>query len=147
VIEKALAQSGLDLDVLDRLDVAVVVTDINGRIFLWNRAAERLYGYQRERMLGADVMELFVRPEDLADADGIMEAVLAGRTWTGEFRVRCGDGGTKRVRIIDVPLARDGTVVGVVGCARELEVSSDGAADDDAVVLEALAEAGLTVNT
>jgi PAS domain S-box-containing protein len=145
VVEKALVQPGVDLEMLDGLDVALVVTDVNGRIFLWNRAAERLYGYPRDRMLGADVLELFVRPEDLADAGDIMGAVLAGRTWTGEFRVRCADGGSKPVRITDVPLLRDGVVVGVAGCAEEVGGSLDGVADRDAQLLSALSRAGLTV--
>ena len=145
MVEKALAQPGVDLEVLDGLDLAVVVTDIDGRIFLWNRAAERLYGHPRERMLGADVMELFVRPEDLADAGDIMQTVLAGRPWTGEFRARCGEGGSKLVRITDVPLVRDGLVVGVVGCAEEVAVKASTHDEHEAHALRALAQAGLTV--
>ena len=147
MIEKALAQAGLDLESLDRLDVAVIVTAVNGRIFLWNRAAERLYGYPRDRMLGADVMELFVRPEDFSEADDVMATVLAGRSWTGEFRVRCGDGTTKLMRITDAPLARDGRIVGVVGYAEEGGAAAAPNADRDKQLLQALSEAGLNVGT
>jgi PAS domain S-box-containing protein len=143
VIEKALASAGLDLELLEGLEVAVVVTDVNGRIFLWNRAAERLYGYPRDRMLGADVIELFVRPEDVEHADDIMETVLAGRTWTGTFRVRCGDGSSKLVRITDAPLQRDGVLVGVVGYAEEVGAQSPPGAERDLELLRKLGDAGL----
>ncbi len=110
----------LDLALLDALDAAVVVSDPSGQIFLWNRAAEALYGYSREDMLGANVMELLVRPEDRELGGEIMTKVLAGQAWTGEFPVRCADGSTKRVQITDSPLVRDGRLVGVVGLAEDV---------------------------
>lgn len=110
----------VDAGLLDALPSALIVSDTQGVILLWNRAAERLYGHSREQMLGANVMELLVRPQDHELAGEIMAQVLAGRTWTGEFPVRCAGGTTKVVRITDSPVIQDGELVGVVGLAEEV---------------------------
>jgi PAS domain S-box-containing protein len=114
------AQLRGDAALLDAISAAVIATDLEGRIFYWNRAAERLYGYPRDRMLGGNVMDLFVLPDDRSDAEDIMKAVLAGESWTGEFPVRRGDGRSIRVRITDSPLMSDGAVIGVVGVAEDI---------------------------
>ncbi|MEY2897480.1 MAG: hypothetical protein RL669_1749 [Pseudomonadota bacterium] len=44
----------------------VVAIDADGRVFLVNRAAERLLGYARAQMLGRDVAELMIPPEQRA---------------------------------------------------------------------------------
>ena len=53
-----------DAALLDAIAAAVVATDTTGKIFYFNRAGERLYGYAAEDMLGANVMQLFVEPVD-----------------------------------------------------------------------------------
>ena len=106
--------------ILEALTAAVIVTDVQGRVFLWNRAAERLYGYPREQMLGASVLDLFVRLDDQEEASEIMVRVLAGETWSGEFPVRCADGTSRLVRITDAPVRVDGETVAVVGIADDI---------------------------
>ena len=77
-----------DVALLDAIAAAVVATDTTGTIFYFNRAAEQLYGYSREQMLGANVMELLVEPVDQISAEEIMSSVLSGHRWSGQFRVR-----------------------------------------------------------
>jgi PAS domain S-box-containing protein len=113
-----------DAALLDAIAAAVVATDTAGRIFYFNRAAESMYGYPREEMLGANVMELLVEPVDQIPADEIMSTVLAGRRWSGHFRVRRKGGDTLLVRITDTPIIENGQVVGVIGVAEDR-------ADDD----------------
>lgn len=120
----ALAMIEWQAELLDSLQSALIVTDREGNVLLWNRAAERFYGYDREQMQGSNVMVLFVPGEELNHAMSIMDKVLAGQTWTGEFPVACANGTRKRVRITDSPLIRDGEVVGVVGLAEELPAES-----------------------
>jgi PAS domain S-box-containing protein len=109
-----------DTALLEAIAAAVVATDTAGKIFYFNRAAERMYGYLAEEMLGAIVMQLLVEPVDQIPAEGIMATVLAGDRWSGHFRVRRKAGGTTVVRITDTPIIENGRVVGVIGVAEDL---------------------------
>jgi PAS domain S-box-containing protein len=104
---------------LDAINPAVVATDVEGRIVYVNRAAEELYGYARAQLLGGNVMDLLVEPVDQIPAGEIMETVLAGGRWRGQFRVMGADG-PRIVHITDSPLFQDGEVVGVIGVAEPL---------------------------
>lgn len=42
---------------------AIVVTDLDGKVTLWNRGAARIFGYDSEEIVGRDAERLFV-PED-----------------------------------------------------------------------------------
>ena len=48
--------------ILDSDPTAVVTLDVNGRVLEFNRAAERLFGYQRREVVGRFGPELFVPP-------------------------------------------------------------------------------------
>src|SRR3954469_5945889 len=109
-----------DAPLLDAIAAAVIATDLDGRIFYWNTAAERLYGFGRQQMLGANVAELLIAPEDQEQGAQIMATVLRGETWSGIFQVRIAGGGSRSVRITDTPLLSDGVVVGVIGVAEDI---------------------------
>ena len=109
-----------DAPLLDAIASAVIATDLDGRIFYWNAAAERLYGYGREHMLGANVADLLIWPDDRNLGAEIMDRVLSGESWSGEFQVRTAGGGSVAVRITDTPLMNDGAVVGVIGVAEDM---------------------------
>ena len=51
-----------DRDVIDILPRAIVVTDSAGRISLWNREAERLYGWKETEVLGRSVLDILAPP-------------------------------------------------------------------------------------
>ena len=77
---------------LDHVQQAAIATDPNGRVVYWNRAAEDLYGWKRDEVIGTDILKLTVTPSDEDKAAEIMSAVRSGNTWTGEFDVRARDG-------------------------------------------------------
>ena len=120
-----------DAALLDAIAAAVVATDTAGRIFYFNRAAEQLYGYSRQQMLGANVMELLVEPVDQISAEEIMSSVLSGHRWSGQFRVRRSGGAVIVVRISDTPISEHGRVVGVIGVAED--IAGDSSVDAAAV--------------
>jgi PAS domain S-box-containing protein len=131
-----------DTALLDAIVAAVVATDTAGTIFYFNRAAERMYGYGRDQMIGANVMHLLVEPVDQRPAEEVMASVLAGQQWSGRWRVRRADGGTSVVRCTDTPIMDGAEVVGVIGVAEELgENSPMGTGTADATVQRALAVA------
>jgi len=64
-------QTTVDLDdLVSAMGDAVVVSDVNGAITLWNKAAERLFGYMETEALGKTL-------------DLIIPEHLRGRHWEG----------------------------------------------------------------
>ncbi len=109
---------GLQERLLDSIAQAVIGTTPEGVIVYWNGAAERLYGWERSEVLGRNVVELTV-PEDLTgEAARIMEVLVAGETWSGDFRVRRRDGSSFTARVMDSPMLDEaGQLVGIIGIA------------------------------
>jgi PAS domain S-box-containing protein len=111
-------RSPLDLEplLLDQIDAAVVVTDLDGVVIRWNPGAERLYGWSQAEALGRDVLDLTTGGEDRAPADEILQDLRAGGSWAGELWLRRKDGSRVAARVRDTPLrAPDGRRIGIVG--------------------------------
>ena len=73
---------------------SVIALDTEGRVLYWNRAAEEMYGWSSEEIMGRKLREMVV-PEDLRGrAEEIAGQLRAGRSWVGEFEVRRRDGTT-----------------------------------------------------
>jgi PAS domain S-box-containing protein len=106
---------------LDSAPRAIVATAVDGTIQLWNKAAERLYGWHEDDVVGRSVIDVLV-PRGLSrEANAIMPRVSSGGRWSGEFFVRRKGGGTVRVLVSLWPITEpDGTVVGVVGESAEV---------------------------
>src|SRR3990170_3718194 len=73
---------------LDAIGQAVIATDLQGKIIYWNRAAEELYGWTTEEVMGRPIVEVTPSEELLERAEEIMSELSAGRSWSGEFVVR-----------------------------------------------------------
>jgi PAS domain S-box-containing protein len=107
--------------VIDALARAIIVTTADGRIVLWNRSAEQLYGWSEEEVLGRTAMDVLVPLLDRATAEQIMSTVVSGERWDGDFSVVRRDGDTTRVYVIDTPIVDEtGAVVAVVGASEDV---------------------------
>jgi PAS domain S-box-containing protein len=97
---------------------AVIATDAEGQIVFWNERAEELYGYRASETIGRNVID--VTPTNLSqdEATEIMECLRRGEVWRGGFIVRHRDGTPMMVHVEDVPVVRNGAVIGVVGSSR-----------------------------
>jgi PAS domain S-box-containing protein len=75
---------------LDSAQDAIVVRTMDNKILFWNRAAERIYGWRAEEVIGSSVEGLLYRdPEQLRAATA---SVLAEGEWTGQLLQWCKDG-------------------------------------------------------
>ncbi|BAZ04907.1 multi-sensor signal transduction histidine kinase [Calothrix sp. NIES-3974] len=63
----------------------MLIHDLQYRICEWNQGAERLYGWKRERVLGASIVELLY-PHDLSLSAQAMSKTLATGCWQGEMQ-------------------------------------------------------------
>ncbi len=99
--------------VIDASPVAIVCSDLDRRIMLWSRSAERLYGYTAEETLGTPIK--IVPPEGRAESRALYERALNGESIRDvEARRRRKDGSFVDVRIAAAPMYHpDGTVRGV----------------------------------
>jgi PAS domain S-box-containing protein len=107
--------------IVESTDDAVLSKTLDGTITSWNAAAERMYGYDRDEVVGRNV-RMLVPPNRPNEIDGILERVSAGE------RIEHFD--TQRVRkdgaLLDVSLTispvRDasGVVVGASTIARDV---------------------------
>jgi diguanylate cyclase (GGDEF)-like protein/PAS domain S-box-containing protein len=85
--ERIRFQAGL----LEQIDTAVVAVDLDRSCTEFNPAAERLFGYARDEVLGKRLLELLAAPGQ----DGLLAEVrerIAERGWEGEALMRRKDG-------------------------------------------------------
>jgi two-component system sensor kinase FixL len=66
------------LTIVESSDDAIITMDLNGAIWSWNRAAERLFGYMADEIIGQPITTMF--PPDRVEE----EAVLLNRIRHGE---------------------------------------------------------------
>jgi len=108
-------------EVIDALPRAIIVTTADGRIALWNRRAEELYGWSEQEVLGRSTIDVLVPLLDRETAEQIMDSVVSGERWDGDFSVVRRDGDTTRVYVVDTPIIDDtGAVVAVVGASEDV---------------------------
>jgi PAS domain S-box-containing protein len=106
---------------LDAVGQAIIATDLQGRIIYWNRAAEELYGWSTEEVIGRPIVEVTPSEEMLERAEEIMSELRAGRSWSGEFVVRRKDGSMFPAMVTDTPVHDEQrTLVGIIGVSTDL---------------------------
>jgi diguanylate cyclase (GGDEF)-like protein/PAS domain S-box-containing protein len=95
---------------------AVIAADPQGKVIYCNRAAQELYGWSAEEVIGRPIMEVTSSEDLMEQAQEIMTELIAGRSWTGEFVVRRKDGTTFPALVTDTPAYDDeGNLVAIIG--------------------------------
>lgn len=105
---------------LEAIQVAIIATDLTGKIIYWNPFAERLYGWPAMKVLGRNIMEITVSSVTREQAQQHMQKVLEGGNWAGEFQVHCKDGSYLEAFVTLSPI-RDhtGNSVGIIGVSQD----------------------------
>jgi diguanylate cyclase (GGDEF)-like protein/PAS domain S-box-containing protein len=116
-------------------EVAVIATDIDGVVNLFNSGAQKLLGYTPDEVIGRVTPGLFHDPDEMmeylrpqADADGrvptVFEALTAHAaegTWSHQWTYVRKDGERRQVRLSISPLdASGGHRIGYVGMAVDI---------------------------
>jgi diguanylate cyclase (GGDEF)-like protein/PAS domain S-box-containing protein len=106
--------------VLADLGEAVIVTDLDRNIVYWNRAAEQLYGWSSDEVLGRDVVEV-TRAEVDEDHDRrVRQALEQGDSTFEDYWVIRRDGHRLPVLATITPLRSGDTLTGVVIVAADM---------------------------
>lgn len=95
---------------------AVIATDVAGRILYWNQAAEELYGWTSEDVLGLNVVDVTPSVMSQPEAAYVMTVLRSAESWTGAFEVRDKGGVTFAVQVTDSPVLDEyGKLIGILG--------------------------------
>jgi PAS domain S-box-containing protein/diguanylate cyclase (GGDEF)-like protein len=125
--------------ILDSVGQAVIVCGLDARIQHWNRAAEEIYGWSAEEVLGADVREITTYEDQAEHIDEISDALVRGESWTGDFWSRRRDGTRFPVLVTDTPIFDDrGQLIAIVGISSDIteRVAAEAAREADRQRLE-----------
>ncbi|HET9236737.1 MAG TPA: PAS domain S-box protein [Oligoflexus sp.] len=106
---------------LDSIGEAVIATDLPGRILYWNKAAEAIYGWKVDEVLGLNIINITTVEENKELGLEIMAALQEGKSWSGEFLVRHRDGHHFLVHVTDTCLRdRNGELSVIIGVSSDL---------------------------
>src|SRR5436190_11725747 len=131
--------------VIDALHRSVIVTGLEGEVLLWNRAAEELYGWSEQEVLGRPILEVLVPEQTREIAESIFAILASGQAWRGDFTVQRRDGQSIRIHAVDRPvLDEEGKLVAIVGVSEDVteQRSLEQRAEDLAARLAVALEAG-----
>ena len=107
--------------IIDALSRAIVVTDPDGRIVLWNEQAERLYGWPEETVLGRSVVEVLAPAGEIAENEERLDDLARGETVIADRIVVRRDGRAVRIAVFTRPvIGPDGEVVAFVGASEDV---------------------------
>ena len=100
---------------------AILAKDLSGVVTAWNPAAEHLYGYTAEEMIGRSV-ETIIPSEASGESRFILAEIMAGRTVPPHDTQRLTKAGTRVAVSVSVSPIRDasGTVIGASTIAHEI---------------------------
>ena len=100
--------------VIDASPVAIVCSDPNRHIVLWSRAAEQIFGYTADEVIGHVIKT--VPPEEMARSESVFHRALSGEAFRDVQSKRLRkDGSPVDIQTTATPLHHpDGTVRGVV---------------------------------
>ncbi len=107
--------------IVESSDDAIVSKDLNGIVTSWNRAAERMFGWKPEEIVGKSILTI-IPPELHSDEDLILSKVRRGERIEHFETVRMRKDGSR----IDVSLTispvkdHDGNVIGAAKIARDV---------------------------
>lgn len=99
---------------------AIVGKDLDGTVVSWNRAAEAMYGYTADEMVGRSARILY--PEESTEQfDVVLKSIREGKACTCEHRRRRSDGAVIDVQHTVSPIRdNQGRLVGASGIARDI---------------------------
>ncbi len=125
-LSKTLGLSGFDQNsqfkaIVEGSDDAIISKDLAGTILSWNLAAERIFGYTAEEMIGAKMILLFPEGKELEESAILSQIAKGGKVDHFHTQRVHKDGSLLNVSVTASPIRSwDGLVVGVSSIARDI---------------------------
>src|SRR5687768_13745054 len=107
--------------IIESSDDAIVSKDLNGVVLTWNQAAERMFGYTAEEMIGSSIRRI-IPADRQSEEDTVLESIRAGRRVDHFETLRTSkDGRLVPVSLTVSPIIdENGVVVGASKIARDI---------------------------
>lgn len=107
--------------IVESSEDAILSKDLQGRIITWNNAAEHMFGYRAEEMVGRHILEI-VPPECRQQEEQILERLRRGEALRHYETVRSARNGRHIPVSLTVSPIRDGTgqITGASSIARDV---------------------------
>ena len=107
--------------VLNTIGHAAIATDIQGRINFWNKAASAIYGWTEEEVLGKNIIDVTPIQQTKVQAETVMQELLRGNTWSGEFMVQRKDGSEFPAFVTNSPIYnQQQQLIAIVGISADI---------------------------
>ena len=106
--------------IVESSDEAIIGKDLDGKVVSWNAAAERMFGYTAEEMIGQPIARLQA-PDRPGEEGHILEEAKLGRTRHYETVRRRKDNRSVAVSLVVSPIrSTAGEIVGVSSIAQDI---------------------------
>ncbi len=123
VTKRKRAQEALTLQarMLDTVRQPVIAVEPDGVIFYWNRAAEELFGWRADQVVGKTTVAVTQLDIDAASSERMLDRLRIGEPSSAETTLRRRDGSTFPALAIDAPIRGDDqSVLGMVRIVTDL---------------------------
>jgi protein-histidine pros-kinase len=71
------------VNLVDNANDAILTTDLEGRIIIWNRSAQNIYGWTVEEVAGKKYSMLLVTQDKQAENEQLFHSILVGKSFSG----------------------------------------------------------------
>jgi PAS domain S-box-containing protein len=107
--------------IVESSDDAIVSKDLNGIVLSWNQAAERIFGYTAEEMIGSSIRRI-IPADRQSEEDTVLASIRGGRRVDHFETVRTArDGSLVAISLTVSPIFdASGTVIGASKIARDI---------------------------
>ena len=129
----------LGAEILDRVDAAILVVDLDGVVLYANQYCAHLYGRTPEELRGDQSDRFSIEPVTPELRSQIGEKILAGESWEGDFAVLRADDAIVEVHAVNSPVFDEsGAVTGVISLA--FDVTAERASQEQLRQMVAMAQ-------
>lgn len=119
--KKAEDQLKFHANLLNEIDEAVIATSHNGDITYWNKAAEKLYGWNETEVMGRNILDVAQPSVTNKDIALTMASLDNGESWSGEFLCQRKNGSTFPAIVFNSPiLDAHGKLIGIISISSDI---------------------------
>jgi PAS domain S-box-containing protein len=113
-------------EIIDSVEAPIFATDPQGRFTLFNKQAERFFGWSAAKIIGKNITALSSASGDPQQLIDIIRFISIGRSWSGDIMANRQDGSTFSARVNLGPIRdKSDRIVGIVGVAAEMATPSE----------------------